>query len=72
MIYFGRRVNKPPFLGVMECAILKYGVGSVDLVTVPDDIDDVEVYLYDVLGYREDEIEFMIKESKINIIDDRT
>ena len=56
----------------MECAILNYGVGSVDLVTVPDDIDDVEVYLYDVLGYREDEIEFMIKESKINIIDDRT
>ena len=32
----------------MECAILNYGVGSVDLVTVPDDIDDVEVYLYDV------------------------
>ena len=55
----------------MECAILNYGIGSVDLVTVPDDIDDVEVYLYDVLGYREDEIEFMIKESKINIIDDR-
>ena len=26
----------------MECAILNYGVGSVDLVTVPDDIDDVE------------------------------
>ena len=56
----------------MECAILNYGIGSVDLVTVPDDIDDVEVYLYYVLGYREDEIEFMIKESKINIIDDRT
>ena len=56
----------------MEGAILNYGMGSVDLVTVPDDIDDVEVYLYDVLGYREDEIEFMIKESKINIIDDRT
>ena len=55
----------------MEYAILKYGVGSVDLVTVPDDIDDVEVYLYDVLGYREDEIEFMIKEGKINVNDDR-
>ena len=54
----------------MECAILNYGIGSVDLVTVPD-IDDVEVYLYDVLGYREDEIEFMIKEGKININDDR-
>ncbi len=56
----------------MECAILNYSVGSVDLVTVPDDINDIEVYLCDVLGYREDEIEFMIKESKINIIDDRT
>lgn len=55
----------------MECAILNYGVGSVDLVTVSDDIDDVEVYLYDVLGYREDEVEFMIKEGKINVIDDR-
>ena len=55
----------------MECAILNYCIGSVDLVTVPDDIDDVEVYLYDVLGYREDEIEFMIKEGKINIKDDR-
>ncbi len=56
----------------MECVILNYGVGSVDLVTVPDDIDDVEVYLYDVLGYREDEIEFMVKErGKININDDR-
>ena len=55
----------------MECAILNYGVGSVDLVTVRDDIDDVEVYLYDVLGYREDETEFMIKEGKINIKDDR-
>ena len=55
----------------MECAILNYGVRSVHLVTVPDDIDDVEVYLYDVLGYREDEIEFMIKEGKINIKDDR-
>lgn len=55
----------------MECAILNYGIGSVDLVTVPDDIDDVEVYLYDVLSYREDEIEFMIKEGKININDDR-
>ena len=40
-------------------------------MTVPDDIDDVEVYLYDVLGYREDEIEFMIKEGKINVKDDR-
>ena len=56
----------------MECAILNYGVGSVDLVTVPDDIDDVEVYLYDVLRYKEDEIDFMIKKSKININDDRT
>lgn len=56
----------------MECAILNYGIGSVDLVTVPDDIDDVEVYLYDVLDYREDEIEFMVKErGKININDDR-
>ena len=56
----------------MECAILNYGVGSVDLVTVSDDIDDIEVYLYDVLGYREDEIEFMVKErGKININDDR-
>lgn len=55
----------------MECVILNYGVGSVDLVTVPDNIDDVEVYLYDVLGYREDEIEFMIKEGKINVNDDR-
>ena len=56
----------------MECAILNYSVGSVDLVTVPDDIDDVEVYLYDVLGYREAEIEFMVKErEKININDDR-
>ena len=56
----------------MECAILNYDVGSVDLITVPDDIDDVEVYLYDVLGYREDEIEFMIKEGgEININDDR-
>lgn len=55
----------------MECAILNYGVGSVDLVTVSDDIDDVEVYLYDVLGYREDEIEFMIKEGRIDIKDDR-
>ena len=56
----------------MECAILNYGVGRGDLVTVPDDIDDVEVYLYDVLGYREDEIEFMVKErGKININDDR-
>ena len=33
----------------MECAILNYGIGSVDLVSVPDDIDDVEVYLYDKL-----------------------
>lgn len=57
----------------MECAILNYGIGSVDLVTVPDDFDDVEVYLYDVLKYREDEIEFMVKEGgKINIHDDRT
>lgn len=57
----------------MECAILNYGVGSVDLVTVPDDFEDVEVYLYDVLKYREDEIEFMVKEEgKINIHDDRT
>lgn len=55
----------------MECAILNYGVGSVDLVTVPDDINNIEVYLYDVLGYREDEIEFMIKEGKINVKDDR-
>lgn len=56
----------------MECAILNYGVGSVDLVTVPDGIDDIKVYLYDVLGYREDEIEFMVKErGKININDDR-
>lgn len=55
----------------MECAILNYGVGSVDLVTVPDSIDDVEVYLYNVLGYREDEIEFMIKEGRIDIKDDR-
>ncbi len=55
----------------MECAILNYGVGSVDLVAVPDSIDDVEVYLYDVLGYREDEIEFMIKEGRIDIKDDR-
>ena len=54
----------------MECAILNYGVGSVDLVTVPDDINNVEVYLCDVLGYREDEIEFMIKEGKINVKDD--
>ena len=51
----------------MECAILNYSVGNVDLVTVPDDINNVEVYLYDVLGYREDEIEFMINEGKINI-----
>lgn len=55
----------------MECAILNYGIGSVDLVTVPDDIDDAEVYLYDVLGYEEDEIDFMIKEDKIDINDDR-
>lgn len=56
----------------MECAILNYGIGSVDLVTIPDDIDDIEVYLHDVLGYREDEIEFMVKEGeKININDDR-
>ena len=56
----------------MECAILNYGVGSVDLVTIPDDIDDVEVYLHDVLSYREDEIEFMVKEGgEININDDR-
>ena len=56
----------------MECPILNYGGGSVDLVTVPDDIDDVEVYLYNVLGYREDEIEFMVKEGgEININDDR-
>lgn len=55
----------------MECAILNYSVGNVDLVTVPDDINNVEVYLYDVLGYREDEIEFMIKEGKINVKDDR-
>ena len=56
----------------MECAILNYGIGSVDLVTIPDDIDDIEVYLHDVLSYREDEIEFMIKEGgEININDDR-
>lgn len=55
----------------MECAILNYSVGNVDLVTVPDDINDVEVYLCDALGYREDEIEFMIKEGKINVKDDR-
>ena len=56
----------------MECAILNYSIGSVNLVTIPDDIDDVEVYLYDVLGYREDEIEFMVKEGgEININDDR-
>lgn len=55
----------------MECAILNYGVGSVDLVTVPDDFEDVEVYLYDILNYREDEIEFMVKGSKIDINDDR-
>lgn len=57
----------------MECAILNYGIGSVDLVTIPDDIDDIEVYLHDVLGYREDEIvEFMVKEGgEININDDR-
>lgn len=56
----------------MECAILNYDIGSVDLITVPDDIDDVEVYLYDVLGYREDEIEWMAKEEgEININDDR-
>ena len=56
----------------MECAILNYGIGSVDLVTIPDDIDDIEVYLHDVLGYKEDEIEFMVKEGgEININDDR-
>lgn len=56
----------------MECAILNYGIGSVDLVTIPDDIDDIEVYLHDVLDYREDEIEFMVKEGgEININDDR-
>lgn len=56
----------------MECAILNYDIGSVDLITVPDDIDDVEVYLYDVLGYREDEIEWMAKEEgEIDINDDR-
>lgn len=56
----------------MECAILNYSIGSVDLVTIPDDIDDIEVYLHDVLGYREDEIEFMVKEGEeININDDR-
>ena len=55
----------------MECAILNYGIGSVDLITVPDDIDDVEIYLYDVLGYRENDIEFMIKNGEININDNR-
>lgn len=55
-----------------ECAILNYATGSVDLVTVPDDIEDVEVYLWDVLNYNEDEIEFMVKEGEsIEINDDR-
>jgi len=55
-----------------ECAILNYATGSVDLVTVPDDIEDVEVYLWDVLNYNEDEIEFMVKEDEsIEINDDR-
>lgn len=55
-----------------ECAILNYSNGSVDLVTIPDDIEDVGVYLWEVLDYNEDEIEFMVKEnSEIEINDDR-
>lgn len=55
-----------------ECAILNYATGSVDLVTVPDGIEDAEVYLWDVLNYNEDEIEFMVKEGEsIEINDDR-
>ena len=55
----------------MECAFLNNGVGSVDLVTVPDDIINVEVHLCDIFGYCEDEIELMINEGKINVKDDR-
>ena len=48
-----------------------YKIRFMTIITIPDDIDDIEVYLHDVLGYREDEIEFMIKEGKINVKDDR-
>lgn len=54
----------------MECAILNYNIGNVELITVPDNVEDVEEYLCDSLNYNLDEIEYMFSDS-LTIEDDR-
>lgn len=55
----------------MQIAIFNYACGSVDLYTIPDDVEDIEEYMKSELEYNINDSFFMCADN-IEINDERT
>lgn len=52
----------------MVLIVLNYEFGDVDVIrSVPDDIDDYSDFVYNVLGYKESEVSWMLVEDDLVI-----
>ena len=52
----------------MVLIVLNYELGDVDIVrSVPDDIDDYSDFVYNILGYKESEVSWMLVEDDLVI-----
>ena len=52
----------------MVLIVLNYELGDVDIIrSIPDDIDDYSDFVYNVLGYKESEVSWMLVEDGLVI-----
>lgn len=52
----------------MVLIVLNYELGDVDVIrSIPDDIDDYSDFVYNVLGYKESEVSWMLVEDGLVI-----
>ena len=62
----------PPKLAMPQLAILNYATCAVDIIditpaTFQKYADDLDVLVYDVMGYRRDEVYYMVGETGIRV-----
>ena len=50
----------------MKISINNYETSSIDLHTIPEDTEDIALYIVEVLGYSESKIDWFVYKTIIN------
>ena len=52
----------------MTIAVMDYSVGCIFMHHTNDSIEDIDNYVYEELGYKYDEIQYMVSEDNISVV----